>query len=112
VEKAQKSTTRKTNGVRNVSTAITTFSVSEQFSAMLRPFSAKEIARRLHLPSVRTVENWKEGRTAPQARHVVAMLSDDELCARLLELGGQAELANSKDTITKLRAALGAVEGK
>lgn len=101
MEKAQCKNTRKSSGVRNVSTtAFTTFSISEQFAAMLRPFSAKEIARRLDLPSVRTVENWKEGRTAPQARHVVAMLGDDVLCAKLLEAAGRRDLAKHHEITT------------
>jgi hypothetical protein len=79
---------------------------------MLRPFSAKELARRLDLPSTRTVENWKEGRTSPQARHVVAMLADDELCDRLLKMAGKADRASSVETITALRKALGKVEGQ
>lgn len=113
MEKAQHSNTRKSSGVRKVSTlAITTHSINAGFAELLRPFSAKEIARRLNLPSARTVENWKEGRTTPQGRHVVAMLTDDDLCARLLELAERGDLARSAETIAKLRAALGAVEGK
>lgn len=87
MEKAQCRNTRKSSGVRNVSTlaAISTHSIHSAFAELLRPFSAKEIARRLDLPSTRTVENWKESRTSPQAKHVMAMLSDDELCALVLE---------------------------
>lgn len=58
--------------------------INEAIAEMLRPFSVKAIARKLGA-SPRTVENWREGRTAPQARHMVAMLGDDELCALLLE---------------------------
>jgi hypothetical protein len=112
MEKVQKPNTRKSSGVRIVSTfAITTHSINDAFADLLRPFSAKEIARRLRLPSARTVENWKEGRTSPQAKHVVAMLSDDELCKRLLKLGGQDDLVRSKETIDALKAAL-VSEGK
>ena len=112
MEKAQKSDTRKSSGVRQVSTVvISTHSINEAFAELLRPFSAKEIARRLRLPSARTVENWKEGRTSPQGRHVVAMLTDDELCKRLLVLAKQGELARSKETIAALKAAL-VSEGK
>jgi hypothetical protein len=111
MEKAGEPNTRKRRGVRNVIAAITTHSINEAFAELLRPFSAKDIARRLRLPSSRTVENWKEGKTSPQARHVVAMLSDDELCARLLELANQGELARSKETITALKRVI-ASEGK
>ena len=100
--KAPEPSTRKSSGVRNVtSMAISTHSINEAFADMLRPFSAKEIARRLKLPSARTVENWKEGATSPQARHVVAMLNDDELCSRLLEAAGRSDLAQD----AKLRVA-------
>ena len=88
------------------SVTITTHTMAEAFAELLRPFSAKEIARKLRLPSTRTVENWKEGRTMPQGRHVVAMLTDDELCKRLLALADQGELVRSKETIAHLKAAL------
>jgi DNA-binding transcriptional regulator YiaG len=96
MEKAQRSNTRKSNGVRNVSTAaISTHTINDVFADLLRPFSAKEIARRLRVPSARTVENWKEGRTSPQARHVAAMLTDDEMCALLLAKFGQDDAAHA-----------------
>lgn len=102
MEKAQRSNTRKSSGARNVSSlAISTHSINAAFADLLRPFMAKEIARRLKLPSTRTVENWKEERTSPQARHVAAMLTDDELCALLLEKVGQQEAAHA----VKVRAA-------
>ncbi len=96
MEKAQRTTTRKSNGVQNVSSAaISTHTVSDVFADLLRPFTAKEIARRLKVPSTRTVENWKEGRTSPQARHVAAMLTDDEMCALLLDKFGQGDAAHA-----------------
>ncbi len=91
---------------------ISTHSINEAFAEMLQPFSAKEIARRLALPSARTVENWKEGKTSPQAKHVVAMLADDELCGRLLRMAGKGDRAHQEETITALRTALGKVEGR
>jgi len=77
------------------SLAISTHSINAAFAELLRPFSAKEIARRLKLPSARTVENWKGGTTSPQARHVMAMLQDDEMCALLLDKIGQADAAHA-----------------
>jgi hypothetical protein len=104
--------TRKTYGVRNVSSlAFSTYSINDAFAKMLEPFTAKQIAAKLKIPSWRTVESWKEGRTSPQAKHVVAMLSDDELCARLLDLANQGELARHKQTIAALKAVI-AAEGK
>ncbi|MFZ5783960.1 MAG: hypothetical protein ACOY4R_27495 [Pseudomonadota bacterium] len=95
MERAKEVDTRKRSGVRNVSSvaAITTHTINETFADLLRPFSAKEIARRLRLPSARTVENWKAGTTAPQAKHLYAMLTDAELCALLLKDVGQPEAA-------------------
>lgn len=93
------------------SVALSTHSVSEGFAELLRPFSAKELARRLQLPSARTIENWKEGKTSPQAKHVVAMLADDELCRRLLVMAHQGELARSKETIDALKRVI-VSEGK
>lgn len=92
--------------------ALSTHSVNEAFAEMLAPFTAKQIARKLALPSWRTVENWKEGRTSPQAKHVVAMLADDELCDRLLRMAGKGDRAHMEETAAALRKALQAVEGR
>src|SRR6185503_6654628 len=100
--------TRKTCGVRIVhALAISTHSINEAFAELLRPFTAKEIARRLKLPSSRTVENWKEAKTSPQAKHVVAMLADDELCALLLanvnpEAAHQVKVAAARKRLKEL----------
>jgi hypothetical protein len=84
--------------------------VNEAIADGLRGLSAKLIADRVET-NVRTAENWKQARTGPQIKHVVAMLNDDELCARLLEAAGRADLAKAQETITALKAALMA-EGK
>lgn len=96
---------RKVNGV-----AIRTLSVNEAIGDALRNWSAKFVAQRIKT-SVRTVEDWREGRSGPQAKHFVAMLQDDELCARLLEAAGRGDLARSAETIAALKAAL-VSEGK
>ncbi len=112
MERTSELNTRKSSGERKVSSvAITTHSMTEAFAELLRPFTAKEIARKLRMPSTRTIENWKEGKTIPQGKHVVAMLTDDELCKRLLALADQGELVRSKETIAALKAAL-VSEGK
>ena len=66
------------------SLAVHAMPITDSIAEMLRRFSVKAIVRKIDV-SPRTVENWREGRTAPQARHMVAMLRDDELCALLLE---------------------------
>lgn len=93
------------------SVALTTHSINAVFADLLRPFSAKEIARRLQLPSARTVENWKEGRTSPQAKHVAAMLTDDEMCALLLAKFGQGDAAHAVK-VNAARKRLRELEGK
>lgn len=112
MEKSGKRTTRNFRG-RSVSSASvhSTFDLAAGLAAMLRPYTPKAIAKRIGA-SPRTVENWKEGENGPTWRHAVAMLNDDELCAKLLEAAGREDLARSAETISKLRAALGAVEGE
>jgi hypothetical protein len=112
MERTPKRIPNRKTGERSVpSVAIRTLSVNEAIGEALRGWSAKFVARRIKT-STRTVEAWREGKSGPQAKHFVAMLQDDELCARLLEAAGRGDLADSAATIAKLRAALGAVEGK
>lgn len=94
--------------VRQMINAACPAALDTGFAEALRSFSAKVIARKAHA-SPRTVEGWKQGKSVPQGRHVLAMLSDDELCARLLEAAGKSDLANAQETITALRKALGKV---
>ena len=102
--------TRKSSGERSVtSVAIRTLSVNEAIAEALRPWSPKAIARRVQT-SVRTVENWKKGITGPQAKHVAAILNDEELCAAFLtavgreDLAIRAELATLNQRIEALKA--------
>lgn len=93
MESSSRKDTRKSSGTRNVNgVAIRTLSVNEAIAEALRPWSPKAIARRIRT-SVRTVENWKNGRTGPQAKHVAAILNDAELCAAFLTAVGRADLA-------------------
>ena len=87
-------------------------SVHDVIAQALQGLSAKFIAPKAHA-SPRTVEGWKQGKAIPHGEHVIAMLSDDELCARLLKAAGQHDPAHAQQTITALRTALGMVsEGK
>lgn len=88
-----------------------TYDLASRWTDILKAWKPKAIASRIGA-SYRTVENWKDGANGPTWKHTVAMLNDDELCAKLLEAAGRGDLAKSADTIAKLRAALGAVEGK
>ncbi len=82
-----------------------TYNLAAGLADMLRPYTPKAIAKRIGA-SPRTVENWKEGENGPTWKHAVAMLNDDELCARLLEAAGRGDLARSAETIAALKAAL------
>ena len=111
MERTSKTAPDRKTGERSVSSvAIRTLSVNEAIGEALRGWSAKFVARRIKT-STRTVEAWREGRSGPQAKHFVAMLQDDELCARLLEAAGRGDLARSAETIAALKRAL-VSEGK
>lgn len=90
------------------SVAIRTLSVNEAIAEALRPWSHKLIAQRVKT-SVRTVENWKLAKTGPQAKHMAAMMADDELCAALLTALGRADIATRARMIAALKEAQGAI---
>lgn len=92
--------TRKSSGTRNVNgVAIRTLSVNEAIADALRPWSPKAIAKRVRT-SVRTVENWKTGRTGPQAKHVAAILNDAELGPAFLTAVGRSDLATRAELVS------------
>ena len=97
---------------RRVSSAAmgSTFDLAFAWKRVLAPYTPKTIAKRIGA-SPRTIDNWRDGENGPTWKHTVAMLNDEELCARLLEAAGRADLANAQETITALRRALGKVEG-
>jgi hypothetical protein len=88
-----------------------TFDLAFAWKRVLAPYTPKAIAKRIGA-SPRTIDNWRDGENGPTWKHTVAMLNDDELCARLLEAAGRGDLAHAQETITSLRKALGNVEGK
>lgn len=87
-----------------------TFDLAAAWIDQLRAYSPKLIASRIGA-SPYTVKKWRDGENGPTWKHTVAMLQDDELCARLLEAAGRGDLARSAETIAHLKAAL-ASEGK
>jgi len=100
MESSSRKNARKSCGARVVNgIAIRTKSVNEAIADALRGLSAKLIADRVET-NLRTVENWKQGRTGPQAKHVVAMLNDDELGPRFLKAAGLSELAKQLEIQT------------
>lgn len=98
---------------RSVSSIVigSTFDLAATWRDVLRSYTPKAIAQRIGA-SPRTVDNWRDGENGPTWRHTVAMLNDDELCAKLLEAAGRQDLARAQETITALRTALGKVNGE
>lgn len=92
--------------------AFTPVSIGSAIAKALSGLSAKVIAgklRKLTAVSARTVDSWKQARRTPRAEHVLAMLSDDELCALVLAevnpaLAVQAEIMATKKKLQKLEA--------
>jgi hypothetical protein len=106
VEKSGLKVTQKFRESSVSSVAIgSTYDLAARWPDLLRKFSPRSIAKRIGA-SPRTVENWKDGANGPTWKHTVAMLNDDELCARLLEAAGRGDLARSAETIAALKAAL------
>ena len=111
MEKSFGAVVRKIRGAR-MSTFTGTFDANTSLAESLRGLGAKIIAK-VAQTTPRTVENWQAGANGPTWRATVAMLNDDELCARLLEAAGRSDLAHADETIASLKAALRvALEGK
>ena len=96
----------------HVQIAFTPVSVGDAISKALSQFSAKAIAAKLRkctAVSARTVEAWKARRRMPSAPQITALLSDDTLCALLLEevnpaLARQAKIIEAKKKLQELEA--------
>lgn len=96
----------------HVALAFTPVSIGDTISKALSGFSAKAIAARLRrftAVSARTVEAWKARRRMPSAPQIMALLSDDTLCALLLEevnpaLARQAKILDAKKKLKELEA--------
>lgn len=87
---------------RMSSVAIRTLSVNEAIAHALSKWPTKFICQRIKT-SQRTVENWKQARAGPQAKHMAAMMNDDELCAALLTAMGRADLATRAKMVAILK---------
>lgn len=109
MEKSFGQTNRKNRG-RSMITLAGTFDANESLAEHLRGIGTKFVAR-IAQTTPRTVENWQAGANGPGWRATVAMLNDDELCARLLEAAGRGDLARHQETIAALKAAV-VSEGK
>lgn len=102
----------KSTQVRGLKLSVVTFDAPGVFADAFKGLTPKVLAMRLKA-SARTTEKWLRGDNMPTGAHVIAMLRDDELCARLLKAAGQTDPAHAQETIVALRTALGMVnEGK
>lgn len=112
MEKSFGAVVRKIRG-KSMSTFAGTFDANLSLADALRGLAAKFIARKAQT-TPRTAENWLAGENGPTWRATVAMLNDDELCARLLEAAGRTDLAHDakRRAAEKLLAALNAEGGK
>lgn len=98
----------------HVSIAFTSVAVGDTIARALSGFSAKAIAARLRrctAVSARTVEAWKARRRMPSAPQIMALLSDDTLCALLLEqvnpaVARQAKIIEAEKKLKELKEAV------
>lgn len=97
MQKSTQSNTQKRGVHRVNSIAFEPFS----FADVLRAFPAKLIAMKAKA-SPRTVEGWKQGKSIPQGRHVIAMLSDDELVADRVAKGRSARTTGETNGRAKI----------
>lgn len=93
-----------------MSTYAGTWDANASLADALRGFAVKVLAKKAQT-SPNTAKNWLAAENGPGWRATVAMLNDDELCARLLEAAGRGDLARSAETIAALKAVI-ASEGK
>ncbi len=84
--------------------------VNEAVGREFRRWTAAFIARRLKSVPQRTIEGWQQARSAPHARHLPAILSDDLLGPAFLRALGQAEIADIVVARKHLHAAKAALD--
>jgi hypothetical protein len=103
MEKTPESSDRNSRARKRMSSVvIRTLSVNEAIATALSRWSTKFICQRVKT-SARTVENWKQAKTSPQAKHIAAMMSDDELCAAVLTALGRADIATRARMVAALK---------
>lgn len=97
-------------GVRNMTTLALGAgrSAKDVFADALKRWPAKVVALRLKAP-IRTVEGWRERRSAPAAEYVLLMLKDEILCADVMREIGRGDLASVQEARAQLRAAMSAL---
>jgi len=85
--------------------------VGTTWPELLAPWSDVDIARRIGC-SPAIVKHWRQGKSGPSFRFVVAMLHDKDLWRLPLIAGGRSDLTDPEATITALRKALTMVDGR
>lgn len=88
---------------------IRTLTVNEAIADQFRKWPTSLISRRLKT-SERTVENWKQGRTGPQVKHIAAIMSDELLCPAFLKAIGRGDIADLVTARGHLLAAKAALD--
>lgn len=111
MESSSSKSTRKSSEIKRMSSvAIRTLSVNESIADALQAWPTNAIVR-IVKTSKRTVENWKQARTGPQAKHVAALLQDAELRPAMMsalgckDLAAQAEILSLTKRIEALKTA-------
>lgn len=103
----------KSSGARTVNAASDpALSINDAIAQQFSRWSTNFIARRLNT-SARTVENWRQGRTSPQAKHVAAIMCDEILAPAFLIAIGRADIADlvaARDHLLAARTALDAIQ--
>lgn len=100
MEHSSSKPTRKSDGITRMSSvAIRTLSVNESIAEALKCWPTNTLVR-IVKTSKRTVENWKQARTGPQAKHVAAMLQDAELRPAMLTALGCSDLATQAEILS------------
>lgn len=84
--------TRKIRGVSTLSSVAPTMDANEAFAQRARTIGMKPLANRIRT-SLRTAENWLQGRTGPQWKHVREMLQHDDLVCEVLRAASREDLA-------------------
>lgn len=83
---------RKLRGVPTLNSVAPTMDANEAFAQRARTIGMKPLANRIRT-SLRTAENWLQGRTGPQWKHVREMLQHDDLVCEVLRAADREDLA-------------------
>jgi hypothetical protein len=83
---------RKLRGRTTLNSVAPTMDANQAFAERARAVGMKPLANRIRT-SMRTAENWLQGRTGPQWKHVREMLQHDDLVCQVLRAANREDLA-------------------